>query len=539
MVVPKLLAFEETARRSMERGVNKLADAVKITLGPKGRNVVIEKKFGSPTITHDGVTVAKEIELEDPFENAGAQLVREVATKTEDVAGDGTTTATILAQAMMHNGLKMVAAGANPMAIKRGMDKAVGAIVDQVKSVAKPLETKEQIAYVASISANDPGIGQLIADAMDKVGKDGVITVEESKGIETTVEVVEGMMFDKGYISPYFVTDPEKMEAILEDPMILLTDKKISAIKDLLPVLEKVVQMGRPFLIIAEDVEGEALATLVVNKLRGTLQAVAVKAPAFGDRRKAVLQDIGILAGGTVISEELGKKLELTGLSDLGRARQVRVRKEETIVVGGAGNQEEIQKRISQLRKQIEETESDYDREKLQERLGKLAGGVAVIKVGAPSEAELKYRKTRTEDALRATRSAVEEGIVPGGGVALVTAGKALEKVDAQGDERMGVEIVRKALDEPSKQLAVNAGQEGSIIVEQTRQQPAGHGYDVLSGRFVDMTKAGIIDPAKVVRTALQNAASVAGLLLTTEAMVVEQPEEEKAGPGTPPMPPM
>ncbi len=536
--MPKILAYNEEARRSMERGVNKLADAVRITLGPKGRNVVLEKKFGSPTITHDGVTVAKEIELEDPFENAGAQLVREVATKTEDVAGDGTTTATILAQAMIRDGLKMVAAGANPMALKRGIDRATQRVVEHVKSVAKPLETKDEIAYVASISANDPAIGRLIADAMDKVGKDGVITVEESKGIETTVEVVEGMMFDKGYISPYFITDPEKMEAVLEEPLILITDKKVSAVKDLLPVLEKVVQVGKPLLIIAEDVEGEALATLVVNKLRGTLSAVAVKAPAFGDRRKAILQDIAILTGGQVVSEEVGMKLENVDVKHLGRARQVKVRKEETIIVGGAGSQEEIQKRIQQIRKQIEETESDYDREKLQERLGKLSGGVAVIKVGAPSEAELKYRKTRTEDALRATRSAAEEGIVPGGGTVLVTAAAALEKLELQGDEAMGANIVRRALDEPARQLAVNAGQEGSIIVEQTRQQPAGFGYDVLSGKFVDMMKAGIVDPAKVVRIALQNAASIAGLLLTTEAMVVEKPEEEKETP-TPPTPPM
>jgi len=536
--MPKILAYNEEARRAMERGVNKLADAVKITLGPKGRNVVIEKKFGSPTITHDGVTVAKEIELEDPFENAGAQLVREVATKTEDVAGDGTTTATILAQAMMRDGLKLVAAGANPMALKRGIDRAVAAVVEQIKAAAKPLETKEEIAYVASISANDPSIGQLIADAMDKVGKDGVITVEESKGIETTVEVVEGMMFDKGYISPYFITDPEKMEAVLEEPVILITDKKISAVKDLLPVLEKVVQLGRPLLIIAEDVEGEALATLVVNKLRGTLSAVAVKAPAFGDRRKAILQDIAILTGGQVISDEVGLKLENTTVHQLGRARQVRVRKEETIIVGGAGKPEEIQKRIQQIRKQIEETESDYDREKLQERLGKLSGGVAVIKVGAPSEAELKYRKTRTEDALRATRSAVEEGILPGGGVVLVQAQQAVDALKLEGDEAMGAGIVRRALEEPMRQLAINAGQEGSIIVEQARTQPPGYGYDVLTGRFVDMLKAGIVDPAKVVRTALQNAASVAGLLLTTEALVVEKPEEEKEG-ATPSVPPM
>jgi chaperonin GroEL len=536
----KLLAYDEDARRAMERGVNKLAEAVKITLGPKGRNVVLEKKFGSPTITHDGVTVAKEIELEDPFENAGAQLLREVATKTEEVAGDGTTTATILAQAIAREGMRMVAAGVNPMAVKRGIDKAVATVVDEVRKMAKSVETKDSIEQVASIAANDSVIGKLIADAMDKVGKDGVITVEESKGIETTVEVVEGMMFDKGYVSPYFITDAEKMEAVFEDAYLLLTDKKVSAVKDILPVLERVVQMGRPMIIIAEDLEGEALATLVVNKLRGTLNIAAVKAPAFGERRKAILDDIAILTGGQVISEEVGLKLENTDISHLGRAGQVRIRKEETIIVKGAGKKAEIEKRIQQLRKQIAETESDYDREKLQERLGKLSGGVAVIKVGAPSEAELKYRKTRTEDALRATRSAVEEGIVPGGGSALVVAGKALRNLKLPEEEKVGVTIVSRALAEPAKQLAINAGQEGSIIVEQLREQAAGWGYDVMSGTFVDMFKAGIVDPAKVVRTALQNAASVAGLLITTEAMVVEKPEEEKAGPaGAPHMPPM
>jgi len=538
--VPKILAYDETARRAMERGVDKLANAVKITLGPKGRNVVLEKKFGSPSITHDGVTVAKEIELEDPFENAGAQLVREVATKTEDVAGDGTTTATILAQTMVHEGLKMVAAGANPMVVKRGIEKAVEATVEEIRRAAKPIETKEAIGQVASVSANDPDIGNLIADAMDKVGKDGVITVEESKGIETTVEVVEGMMFDKGYISPYFVTDPEKMEAVLEDPFILLTDKKISAIKDLLPVLEKIAQVSRPLLAIAEDVEGEALATLVVNKLRGTLHTVAVKAPAFGERRKAILDDIAILTGGQVISDELGLKLENVDVSKLGRARQVRIRKEETIIIGGAGKPDEIQKRVGQLRKQIEETESDYDREKLQERLGKLSGGVAVIKVGAPSEAELKYRKTRTEDALRATRSAVEEGIVPGGGTVLIQAAKALDKVEAEGEEKIGVRLVAHALIEPARQLAVNAGQEGSLIVEHLKEHKPGMGYNVLNGKFEDMVKAGIVDPAKVVRSALQNAASIASMLLTTEAMIVEKPEEEEKTPAVPPgMPPM
>jgi chaperonin GroEL len=527
--MPKELRFDEEARRALERGVNKLADAVKITLGPKGRNVVLEKKFGSPTITHDGVTVAKEIELDDPFENAGAQLVREVATKTSDVAGDGTTTATILAQAIIRDGLKNVAAGANPMALKRGIDKAVEAVVEHLRKISKPVETKEAIEQVATISANDPDIGKIIADAMDKVGKDGVITVEESKGIETTVEIVEGMQFDKGYISPYFVTDPEKMEAVLEEPYLLITDRKISSVRDLLPVLERTVQTGKPLLVIAEDVEGEALATLVVNKLRGTLSVCAVKAPAFGERRKAILQDIAILTGGTVISEELGLKLENTDISQLGRAKQVRVRKEETIIVGGAGDPKEIEKRIQQIRKQIEETDSDYDREKLQERLGKLVGGVAVIRIGAASETEMKYKKTRVEDALSATRSAVEEGIVPGGGVALVRAQEAVDALKLEGDEAVGASIVRRALDEPLKQLAVNAGQEGSIVVERVRQQKDPYvGYNVLTGRYEDMFQAGIVDPAKVVRSALQNAASIAGLLITTEALVVEQKEEEE-----------
>jgi chaperonin GroEL len=538
VVVAKVLAFDEVARRALERGVNKLADAVKITLGPKGRNVVLEKKYGSPTITHDGVTVAKEIELEDPYENAGAQLVREVATKTEDVAGDGTTTATVLAQVLVHEGMRVVSAGANPMAVKRGIDRAVAVVVEELRKVSKPVETKDAIQSVASISANDPAIGSLIADAMDKVGKDGVITVEESKGIETTVEVVEGMMFDKGYVSAYFVTDPEKQEAVLEDPYILITDKKISAIKDLLPALEKIAQVARPLLVIAEDLEGEALATLVVNKLRGTLASCAVKAPAFGERRKAILDDLAVLTGGQVISDELGLKLENIDLTQLGRARQVRVRKEETIIVGGAGKPDAIEKRVNQLRKQIEDTESDYDREKLQERLGKLSGGVAVIKVGAHSETELKYRKTRTEDALRATRSAVEEGIVPGGGSVLVYAAKALSKIEADGDEKTGVQLVARALLEPARQLAINAGQEGSLIVEHLKEKPLGTGYNVNSGKFEDLVKAGIVDPAKVVRSALQNAASVASLMLTTEAMVVDKPEDDDR-PQTPQMPPM
>ncbi len=536
--MPKLLAYNEEARRALERGVNRLADVVKITLGPKGRNVVLEKKFGSPTITHDGVTVAKEIELADPFENAGAQLVREVATKTNDIAGDGTTTATVLAQAIIREGLKNVAAGANPMALKRGIDQAVEAVVEALRKLAKPVETKEAVAQVASISAHEEAVGSLIADAMEKVGKDGVITVEESKGIETTVETVEGMQFDKGYISPYMVTDAEKMEAVLDDPYILITDKKISAVKDLLPVLERIVQVSKPFIVIAEDVEGEALATLVVNKLRGTLQAVAAKAPAFGDRRKAILQDIAILTGGQVITEELGLKLENVDLTMLGKARQVKIRKEETIIVGGAGKQADIQKRIAELRKQIEETESDYDREKLQERLGKMVGGVAVIKVGAASETELKEKKHRFEDALSTARAAVEEGIVPGGGVALLNALPALDKVEVQGDEKVGLELVRRALEEPLRQLAANAGAEGSLIVEKVKGEKPGRGFNVMTGQFVDMFKAGIVDPAKVTRSALQNAASVGSMVLTTEVLVVEKPEEEKeaAMPPTPPM---
>jgi chaperonin GroEL len=534
----KMLLYNEEARRALERGVNRLADVVKITLGPKGRNVVLEKKFGSPTITHDGVTVAKEIELSDPFENAGAQLVREVATKTNDVAGDGTTTATVLAQAIVREGLKNVAAGANPMALKRGIDRAVDSAVEELKRIAKPVETKSAIAQVASISAHDDAIGQLIADAMEKVGKDGVITVEESKGIETTVETVEGMQFDKGYISPYMVTDAEKMEAVLDDPYILITDKKISAVKDLLPTLERIVQVNRPLLVIAEDVEGEALATLVVNKLRGTLQAVAVKAPAFGDRRKAMLQDIAILTGGQVITDELGLKLESVEVQQLGRARQVKIGKEETIVVGGAGKQAEIQKRIGELRRQIEETESDYDREKLQERLGKMVGGVGVIKVGAASETELKEKKHRVEDALSTARAAVEEGIVPGGGTALISTLAALHKLDRNGDESIGYEIVRRALEEPLRQLARNAGHEGSIVVEKVKGQKSGYGFNVLSGEYIDMFKAGIVDPCKVTRSALQNAASVGSMVLTTEVLVVEKPEEEKE-PAMPPTPPM
>ncbi|NLN06084.1 MAG: chaperonin GroEL [Firmicutes bacterium] len=524
----KNLLFNEDARRALERGVNKLADTVKVTLGPKGRNVVLEKKFGAPLITNDGVTIAKEIELEDPFENLGAQLVKEVATKTQDVAGDGTTTATLLAQAIILEGMKNVTAGANPMEIKRGIEKAVNAAVESIKEQSRPIETKEAITQVAAISADDISIGELIAEAMEKVGKDGVITVEESKGFTTDLKVVEGMMFDRGYISPYMVTDTEKMEAILEEPYILLTDKKLSNVHDILPVLEKVVQSGKPLLLVAEDVEGEALATLIVNKLRGTFNCVAVKAPGFGDRRKAMLQDIAILTGGQVISEELGLELKNADLSMLGRARQVRVSKEETVIVDGAGSPEEIKKRIAQIRIQIEETTSDYDREKLQERLAKLSGGVAVIEVGAATEVEMKERKLRIEDALSATRAAVEEGIVPGGGTAYINALLALDKLQVEGDELTGVNIVRRALEEPVRQIALNAGKEGSIIVEKVKESPPGVGYNAATDNFVNMIEAGIPDPAKVTRSALQNAASIAAMFLTTEAAVVEKPEENK-----------
>ncbi|ABB15708.1 chaperonin GroEL [Carboxydothermus hydrogenoformans] len=534
----KQILFREDARRALERGVNALADAVKVTLGPKGRNVVLEKKFGSPQIINDGVSIAREIELADPVENMGAQLVKEVATKTNDVAGDGTTTATVLAQAIIREGLKNVTAGANPMILRKGIEKAVAKAVEEIKAIAKPVETSEAIAQVAAISANDEEIGKLIAEAMEKVGKDGVITVEESQGLGTTLEVVEGMSFDRGYISPYMITDPDKMEAILNDPYILITDKKISAIADLLPILEKVVQTGKPLLIIAEDVEGEALATLVVNKLRGTLTCVAVKAPGFGDRRKAMLEDIAILTNGQVVSEELGFKLENATLSMLGRAKQVRVKKEETIIVGGQGSPEAIEKRIAQIKKQIEETTSDFDREKLQERLAKLAGGVAVIQVGAATETEMKEKKLRIEDALNATRAAVEEGIVAGGGTTYIHIIKALEELEktATGDERTGIAIVRKALEEPLKQIAINAGLEGSVIVEKVKTLPVGHGFNALTEEYVDMIAAGIVDPAKVTRSALQNAASVAAMLLTTEALVAEKPEKEKKGPDMPNM---
>jgi chaperonin GroEL len=525
----KEIIFEEEGRRALLRGVEKLAKAVKVTLGPAGRNVILEKKFGSPTITKDGVTVAKEIELPDPFENLGAQLVREVASKTSDVAGDGTTTATILAEAIFRNGLKYIASGANAIEIKRGIDTAVEKVVEELKKMSREVQGRKEISEVASISANnDREIGEKIAEAMDKVGKDGVITVEEAKGIETYVEIVEGMQFDRGYISPYFVTNPEKMECVLEEPYILIYDKKISSIRDILPILEKVAQQGKPILVIAEDVEGEALATLVVNKLRGVLQACAVKAPGYGDRRKAMLEDIAILTGGKVISEEAGMKLESAQLSDLGRAKRVVVDKDNTTIVEGYGSKENIKARIAQIKAQIEETKSDYDREKLQERLAKLAGGVAVIYVGAATETEMKEKKARIEDALHATKAAVEEGIVPGGGVAYIRAKKALENLKLEGDKQFGVEIIKQALVEPLKQIAENAGYNGAVIAEKVEQLPETHGFDALTGEFKDMIEAGIIDPTKVERIALQNAASVAGLLLTTEALVTEIKEKKK-----------
>ncbi|WP_027093889.1 chaperonin GroEL [Cohnella thermotolerans] len=528
----KEIKFSEDARRAMLRGVDALANAVKVTLGPKGRNVVLEKKFGSPLITNDGVTIAKEIELDDPFENAGAQLVKEVATKTNDVAGDGTTTATVLAQAIIREGLKNVTAGANPMVVRKGIDKAVRAAVEELKKISKQVEGSNSIAQVAAISAADEEVGQLIADAMDKVGKDGVITVEESKGFYTELEVVEGMQFDRGYVSPYMITDTDKMEALLENPYILITDKKISNIQEILPVLEKVVQSGKQLLIIAEDVEGEAQATLIVNRLRGTFTCVAVKAPGFGDRRKAMLQDIAALTGGQVITEELGLELKSTTLQQLGTARQVRVSKENTIIVDGAGDPKDIQARVNQIKAQIEETTSDFDREKLQERLAKLAGGVAVIKVGAATETELKERKLRIEDALNATRAAVEEGIVSGGGTALVNVYNAVAAVQAEGDEKTGVNIILRALEEPIRTIAANAGQEGSVIVERLKKEPVGIGYNAATGEWVNMFEAGIIDPVKVTRTALQNAASVAAMFLTTEAVICEKPEKEKAPAG-------
>ena len=528
--MPKQMVYDEEARRALERGVDKLANAVKVTLGPKGRNVVLEKKFGAPMITNDGVTIAREIELEDPFENMGAQLVKEVATKTQDVAGDGTTTATLLAQAMTREGLKNVTAGANPMGVKRGIERAVDAAVAEIKKVSQPVKGRESITQVASVSANDPEIGTLIAEAMEKVGADGVITVEESKTMGTTLETVEGMQFDRGYVSPYMVTDTEKMEAVLSDPLILITDKKISAIQDLLPVLEKVVQRGRPFLIIAEDIEGEALATLVVNKLRGTLTAVAVKAPGFGDRRKAMLEDIAILTGGQVISEDIGLKLENVTLDMLGKARQVKVEKEETTVVGGSGTSDAIKKRIQVLKNQIEDSTSDYDKEKLQERLAKLSGGVAVIQVGAATEVELKEKKLRIEDALSATRAGVEEGMVAGGGTALIRALPAVEKLvqSVNGDEKVGAEIVRRALEEPVRQIAENAGAEGSVVVSRVKVEKGTVGFNAATGVYEDLVKAGVVDPAKVVRATIQNAASIAAMLLTTECLVSDKPEKKE-----------
>lgn len=528
----KEIKFSEDARRAMLRGVDALANVVKVTLGPKGRNVVLEKKFGSPLITNDGVTIAKEIELEDAFENMGAQLVKEVATKTNDIAGDGTTTATVLAQAMIREGLKNVTAGANPMVIRKGIDKAVRAAVEQLQTISKPVEGRNDIAQVAAISAADDEVGQLIADAMDKVGKDGVITVEESKGFNTDLEVVEGMQFDRGYITPYMITDTDKMEANLENPLILITDKKISNIQEILPVLEKVVQSGKQLLIIAEDIEGEALSTLVVNRLRGTFTCVGVKAPGFGDRRKAMLQDIAALTGGQVITEELGLELKSTTVQQLGTARQVRVNKENTIIVDGAGDKADITARVNQIKAQIEDTTSDFDREKLQERLAKLAGGVAVIKVGAATETELKERKLRIEDALNATRAAVEEGIVSGGGTALVNVYGAVAAVAAEGDEKTGVNIILRALEEPIRTIAANAGQEGSVIVERLKKEAVGTGYNAATGEWVNMFEAGIIDPVKVTRSALQNAASVAAIFLTTEAVIADKPEKDKGPSG-------
>jgi chaperonin GroEL len=529
----KMIAFAEDARRGLERGMNQLADAVRVTLGPKGRNVVLEKKWGAPTITNDGVSIAKEIELEDPWEKIGAELVKEVAKKTDDVAGDGTTTATVLAQALVREGLRNVAAGANPLALKRGIEKAVEAVSAQLLNSAKEVETKEQIAATAGISAADPSIGELIAEAMDKVGKEGVITVEESQTFGLELELTEGMRFDKGYISPYFVTDPERMETVLDDPYILLVASKVSAVKDLLPILEKVMQSSKPLVIISEDVEGEALATLVVNKIRGIFKSVAIKAPGFGDRRKAMLADIAILTGGEVISEEVGLKLENTDLSLLGRARKVVVTKDETTIVEGAGDPEQIQGRVNQIRLEIDNSDSDYDREKLQERLAKLAGGVAVIKAGAATEVELKERKHRIEDAVRNAKAAVEEGIVAGGGVSLMQAGSvAFEKLEVSGDEATGANIVRVALEAPLKQIAMNAGLEGGVVAEKVRGLPAGWGLNAATGEYEDLIKAGIIDPAKVTRSALQNAASIAALFLTTEAVVADKPEKEKAPAG-------
>jgi len=530
----KNLIYDEVARRALERGVNKVADAVKVTLGPKGRNVVLDKKWGSPTITKDGVTVAKEIELEDPYENMGAQLCKEVASKTNDVAGDGTTTATVLAQAIVNEGLRYVAAGGNPIAVKRGIDKAVEQVIATIKATAQPIKDKEQVEFVATIAGNDNEIGKHVAEAMDKVGKDGVITVEESKGRETTLEVVEGMQFDRGYVSPYFVTDPERMEAVIENPLILIHEKKISSAQDFLPFLEKAAAARRPLLIIAEDIEGDALATIVLNKIRGVLQVAAVKAPGFGDRRKAMLEDIAILTKGNFISEDLGTKLENVGIDMLGTAKKVVITKEETTIIEGAGSKEDVLGRINLIKAQIDKTDSNYDREKLQERLAKLSGGVAVIKVGASTETELKEKKHRYEDALSATRAAVEEGIVPGGGVTLLKAATNLDTKGLTGDEATGLSIVKRALEEPLRQIAINAGLEGSVVVEKVRNAKVGQGLNAVNGEIVDMVKAGIVDPAKVTRSTIQNAASIAGLVLTTECLVVDKPEPKKAAAGMP-----
>jgi chaperonin GroEL len=532
----KQLLFSEEARRAILRGVDQLTQAVKVTLGPKGRNVILDKKFGSPTITKDGVTVAKEIELQDPYENMGAEMVKEVASKTSDAAGDGTTTATVLAQAIYKEGLKNVTAGANPMELKRGIEKAVEAITEQLKKLSKPVKDKKEISQVAAIAANyDSTIGNLIADAMEKVGKDGVITVEEAKSMATTLEVVEGMQFDQGYLSPYFVTDADRMECVLEDPYILIHEKKISVMKDMLPLLEKIARTGKPLLILAEEVEGEALATLVVNKIRGTLACCAVKAPGYGDRRKAMLEDIAILTRGKAITEDLGLKLETISLEDLGRAKRVTIDKDDTTIIEGAGKTADINGRISQIKKQIEISDSDYDKEKLQERLAKLAGGVAIINVGAATETEMKEKKARVEDALHATRAAVEEGIVPGGGIALIRCLSSLDKLKLEGDEATGVDIIRRALEEPVRQIAQNAGLEGSVVVQRVKGEKGNIGYDVVQAEYVDMIEAGIVDPTKVTRTALQNAASIAALMITTEALVTDIPEKEKS---MPPMPP-
>ena len=532
----KQILFDEEARRALGRGVDALANAVKVTLGPKGRNVVLDKKFGAPTITNDGVTIARDIELEDPFENMGAQLVKEVATKTNDIAGDGTTTATLLAQAMIHEGMKNVAAGANPMIIKKGIDEAVKTLVDEIKAKAKKVEGQADIAQVATISSANEETGKLIAEAMEKVGKDGVITVEESKTMRTNLSVKEGMQFDRGYISPYLVTDTDKMEATLDDPYILITDRKISAINDILPILEQVVKAGKQLAIIAEDVDGEALTTIVVNKLRGTFKALAVKAPGFGDRRKAMLQDIATLTGGTVISEELGRKLDSVTLADLGQAHKMVSTKDETTIIGGKGDKEAIAERVAQIKQQISQTTSDFDREKLQERLAKLSGGVAVIEIGAATEVEMKDKKYRIEDALNATRAAVEEGIVAGGGTTFLDILPALDKLEVEGDEKVGVNIVKRAIEEPVRQIAQNAGLEGSVVVENVKKAGTGIGFNALKNEYVDMLQAGIVDPAKVTRSALQNAASIASMVLTTETLVADKPEKEAAAPAAPGM---